>query len=80
MRTKLAAIKCFDEIEEDKDTASLLREVNGILYKFYWHKNPYLALDDAKSKFFSYYQKESDIHALHFNILKVLVGGRSPWR
>ena len=57
MRVKLTVIKEFDEIKEEKDTASLLREVKGILYKYDGHQTPYLALDDAKTNVFSYYQK-----------------------
>ena len=55
MRAKLGAIPDFDVIEDDKNSADLLREVKGISYEYDGHRNPYLALDDAKTKFYKYY-------------------------
>ena len=69
MRAKLGAIEGFDATEEDKNSADLLREVKGISYEYDGHRNPYLALDDAKTK---YYQRENDTNVSHFNTFRAL--------
>lgn len=73
MRAKLGAIPDFDVIEDDKNSANLLREVKGISYEYDGHRNPYLALDDAKTKIYKYYQKENDTNVSHFNTFRALV-------
>ena len=72
MRAKLGAIADFAATEDDKNSADLLREVKGISYEYDGHRNPYLALDDAKTKFYKYYQKENDTNVSHFNTFRAL--------
>ena len=72
MRAKLGGIKDFKNIEDAKDCAPLLRKVKGVSYEYDGHRNPYLALDDAKTKFYSYLQK-NDSNTMHFNTFRALV-------
>jgi hypothetical protein len=67
MRAKLGAAQDFDIIEDKKNSARLLREVKGISYEYDGHRNPYLSLDDAKTKYYKYYQKENETNVSHFN-------------
>ena len=57
MRAKLGAAESFDIMEDEKHSANLLREVKGVSYEYDGHRNPYLALDDAKTKtkYYKYY-------------------------
>ena len=41
-------------IEDEKDSAALMRAINTIAYEYQVHKNPYAAMDKAKSKFHAY--------------------------
>ena len=72
MRAKLGAIKGFKDVEDTKKTATLLREIKGVSYEYDGHRNPYLALDDAKTKFYSYLQK-GESNTMHFNTFRALV-------
>ena len=73
MRAKLGAVENYLPINELKDSATLLSEIKGISYQYNGHRNLYLALDDAKSKYYAYYQKEHDTNTLHFNKFRALV-------
>ena len=42
-------------------------------YEYNGHRNPYLALNNAKTKFYSYLQKETDSNTLHVNTFCALV-------
>ena len=72
MRAKLGAADGFNTIENEKETDKLLREVKGISYEYDGHRNPYLALDDAKTKYYKYYQKENETNVSHFNTFRAL--------
>ena len=72
MRAKLGAADGFNTIEDGKETDKLLREVKGISYEYDGHRNPYLALDDAKTKYYKYYQKENETNVSHFNTFRAL--------
>ena len=72
VRTKLGAVKNFT-IHKETDSAALLREIKGILYEYGGHPNPYLALDDVKTKFYSYSKQEKESKTLRFNTFKTLV-------
>ena len=48
-RAKLGGTKNFNKIEEEKDSITLLREIKDVAY----HRNPYLVLDNAKTKYFT---------------------------
>jgi len=55
MRAKLGAVENYALINELKDSAALLREITGIYYQYDGHRNPYLALDHANSKYYAHY-------------------------
>ena len=73
MRAKFGAIKDFKDAEDAKNCATLLREIKGVSYEYDGHRNLYLALDDAKTKFYSYLQKGVDPNTLHVNTFRALV-------
>ena len=49
MRPKLGGIKKFNKIEEEEDSATLLREIKGVAYEYDRYHNASLALDDVKT-------------------------------
>ena len=73
-RAKLGAVSNYKKINKEKDSAAILREINGISYKYDSHRDPYLALNNAKSKFYLYSQKENKTNTVHFNTFKAVVG------
>ena len=73
MRDKLVGLKHFKDFDNEKDTATLLIEIKAISYKYKGHRNPYLALDDAKLKLYSYYQKPHESNTLHYNTFHLIV-------
>ena len=46
--------------------------MKGISYEYDRHCNPYLALDDAKTEYYKYFQKENDTNVSHFNTFRAL--------
>jgi len=56
MMAKLIRLKRFESIDNKKDTASLLMEVKAVSYKYKGHRNPYLALNNAKPTLYAYDQ------------------------
>ena len=73
MHAKLGPIEGFDAIEDNKNSANIIREVKGISYKYDGHCNLYLVLDDAKTKYYEYYQGDNDTNMSHFNTFRALV-------
>ena len=65
-------IKGFDAIEDNKNSANLVREAKGISYEYDGHPNPYLVLNNAKTKYYKYFQKENNTNLLHFNTFRAL--------
>jgi len=57
MRAKLGVVKNYVSINETKDNISFLRDIKGVSYEYDRQRNPYLALDDDKLKYYAYSQK-----------------------
>jgi hypothetical protein len=56
METKLKSIDIFDKMHTDSNSLALLKEIQGIAYKFESQNNIYLALDNGKCAFYAYKQ------------------------
>ena len=54
MREKLGAVTKYTSINEAEDSASLFRDIKGVAYKYNMQRNPYVALNDAKLKYYAY--------------------------
>jgi len=67
MRANLVGLKYFKDFDNPKDSATLLMEIKAISYEYKGHNNPYLALDDAKTKLYSYHQKLYDFNILSYD-------------
>ena len=52
---------------------ALLLEIKSISYEYKVDRIPYLALDDAKSTFYSHYQKSNESNTLHYNTFLALL-------
>ena len=57
MKSKLGVVANYTKTDDKKDSTALLREIKCISYKYDCYRNLYLALDNVKSKFYSYFQK-----------------------
>ena len=47
-------MKKFQEFNDEKDSATLLKEIKVTSYEYEVHMNPYLVLDDTKTKLYGY--------------------------
>lgn len=57
MQAKLGAVRDFDIVEREKDSSTLLSELNNIYYKYDGNGNPYLALYDINTKLYVYHKE-----------------------
>ena len=73
MRGKLIRLKRFESIDNKKDTASLLMEAKVVSYEYKGHRNPYLALNDAKDTLYAYGQKPYETNTTQYNTFQALV-------
>ena len=55
------------------NSATFIREVKCISYKYDNHRSLYLALENVRSKFYFYFQKANNMNTLHFDTFKALV-------
>ena len=62
----------FKETQNSKVCDVLLREIKGVSYEYDGHRNPYLALNDAKTKYYEYNQG-GDTTTSYFNTFRALV-------
>ena len=73
MRAKIVGSKLFKGIKDAKDSASLLVEIKTILYEYKGRWIPYLVLNGAKLKLYSYHYKSTDSNMLHYTTFEALV-------
>ena len=73
MRAKIVGLSNSKEFDDEKDPASLLREIKAVSYEYKGRRNHYLALDEAKTKIYKYYQKSFESKTLHYNTFIALV-------
>jgi hypothetical protein len=60
MQTKLQSSDNFDNIQDKSDSLTLPLEIIGIAHKFENQKSVYLALHNAKTKFYAQHQIMDD--------------------
>jgi hypothetical protein len=63
MQAKIKSTNRFSEMHDDNDSLSLLKVIKGVSYKFESQKNIYLALDNAKTAFYSSRQGSDETNA-----------------
>ncbi len=63
MQAKIKSVNNYEDVYNKNDSLLLLAEIKGILYKFKSQKNIYIALDIAKSNFYSSCQGHSKTNA-----------------
>ena len=73
MRSKLGVVANYTKIDDKNNSAALLGEIKCISYKYGDHWNLYLTLENVRSKFYSYFQKENKMNTLNFDTFKALV-------
>ena len=70
MQSKVKSSNGYDEMVDSNDSLALLKTIKGISYKFESQDNIYLALDDAKSSFYSYHQGSDESNAFYLTKFK----------
>jgi hypothetical protein len=70
MQAKIKSASNYETLHDDNDSLLLLAEIKGILYKFESQKNIYVALDMAKSFFYSSRQGQHETNAAYMTRFK----------
>ena len=70
MQAKVKSATNYEDMHDDNDSLLLLAEIKGISYKFESQKNIYVALDMAKSTFYSSRQTQNETNASYMTRFK----------
>ena len=70
MQAKVKSATNYEDMHDDNDSLLLLAEIKGISYKFESQKNIYVALDMAKSTFYSSRQAQNETNASYMTRFK----------
>ena len=73
MRAHIIGLKTFKNFDDEKVSATLLKEIKAVSYKQKGDRNPYLALDDANSKIYRCFQSTFESNTLHYNPFVALI-------
>ena len=69
----MESINKYESIVADADLASLLEEIRNISNELQVSANVYNALDEAKTKYFKYYQDSDELNINHVKNIKDLI-------
>ena len=73
LKGKLESKEFFKTIKQNKDIAELLKQIKGIMHQFESHISIYEALDEAKKKFYMYYQGPRTSNTQHVKNIQDMV-------
>ena len=71
MKTKLKALKAYEEISEGSDSLKLLKEIKGISYRFETRNNLYSSMHDAKVAFYKNEQGKDETNSDYLSRFKI---------
>ena len=70
LKAKLKGLSEFEEKDEDKDCAWLLKSIKKLHYKYEEKKDPFMNLRDAKAALYSRYQRQNEDLSTFYNEFK----------
>ncbi len=70
LKAKLKGMEEFEEKDEDKDCAWLLKAIKKLHYKFEEKKDPFMNLRDAKAELYGRYQRQNEDLSTFYNEFK----------
>ena len=73
MQSKLKSTNEFEAMADSNDSLGLLQMIKGIAYRFESQSNIYLALDEAKCSFYTYYQGHDESNATYLSKFKDII-------
>lgn len=73
MQNRLEAIEDFEAIKQDADVTNLLRHIRSLSNELEVSTNLYDALDEAKKRYYTYYQGEEESNQKNVKTLKDIV-------
>ena len=70
MKTKLKALKVYEDMSDDGDSLTLLKEIKGISYRFETRDNIYSSMHDAKAAFYKNKQGKDETNSDYLSRFK----------